>query len=38
MYDLLNAETNKFPKVLEFLYGLHQVQTLIPLVTLYETF
>ena len=37
IYDLLHAETkpNKFPKYLEFLYGLHQAQTLTPLITLY---
>ena len=38
IYDLLDAETNKkkrFPKYLEFFYGLDQAQALTPLITLY---
>ena len=33
IYDLHNAETKakKFPKLLEFLHGLHQAKTLTPL-------
>ena len=40
IYDLLNPETKpkKFPEWLAFLYGLHQAQTLTPLITLHEAF
>ena len=40
IYDLLNTEKNpqKFPKQLVFLYGLHQAQTLTPLITLCSAF
>ena len=40
-YDLLNVKTKlkkKILKWLEFFYGLHQAQTLAPLITLYKAF
>ena len=40
IYDLLNAETKapKFPKYLEFFYGLPQAEILTPLFKLYRVF
>ena len=41
IYDLLNAETKQKKKILkklEFLYSLHQAQTLTSLTTLYRAF
>ena len=39
IYDLLNAETKpKISEIVGVLYGLHQAQTLTPLITLYGAF
>ena len=35
---MAKVSQKKFPKYLEFIYGLQQTQTLTPLITLHEVF